>query len=99
MANELDHRIKNLFALVNGLINLSVRAQPEMQPLADTLRKRLLALNRAHGPVRSGNTLSGTGRYASLKELISVLLRPYEGVENNCIDGIKFSSTPEFLHQ
>ena len=61
VANELDHRIKNLFALVNGLISLSVRGQPEMQPFADTLTKRLMALNRAHGLVRSENTLSAPG--------------------------------------
>ena len=79
VANELDHRIKNLFALVNGLISLSVRGQPEMQPLADTLRNRLVALNRAHGLIRTGNALSAPGGFASLKELIGVLLRPYEG--------------------
>jgi len=87
VANELDHRIKNLFALVNGLISLSVRGQPEMQPFADTLTKRLMALNRAHGLVRSENTLSAPGGFTSLKELISVLLRPYGGAENNAIDG------------
>jgi two-component sensor histidine kinase len=82
VANELDHRIKNLFALVNGLISLSVRGQPEMQPLADTLRNRLVALNRAHGLIRTGNALSAPGGFASLKELIGVLLRPYEGAED-----------------
>jgi two-component sensor histidine kinase len=98
VANELDHRIKNLFALVNGLISLSVRTQPEMQPLADTLRKRLMALNRAHGLVRSGNTLSVTGGFTSLKELISVLLRPYEGAENNfAIDGDEVFIDPGIL--
>jgi len=82
VANELDHRIKNLFALVNGLISISVRGQPEMQPLADTLRNRLVALNRAHGLIRTGNALSAPGGFASLKELIGVLLRPYEGAED-----------------
>ena len=62
VANELDHRIKSLlFALVNGLISISVRGQPEMQPLADTLRNRLVALNWAHGLIRTGNALSAPG--------------------------------------
>src|SRR6476619_8475612 len=82
VANELDHRIKNLFALVNGLISLSVRGQPEMQPLADTLKNRLVALNRAHVLIRTGNALSAPGGFTSLKELIGVLLRPYEGAED-----------------
>jgi two-component sensor histidine kinase len=89
VANELDHRIKNLFALVNGLISLSVRGQPEMQPLADTLKNRLVALNRAHGLIRTGNALSAPGGFTSLKELIGVLLRPYECAENKrlVVDG------------
>ena len=53
MANELDHRIKNLFTLVNGLISLSVRGKPEMKPLADILRSRLTALHYAHGLIRT----------------------------------------------
>jgi hypothetical protein len=43
----------NLFALVNGLINLSAHGKPEMKPLADTLTSRLGALHRAHGPIRT----------------------------------------------
>ena len=62
VANELDHRIKNLFALVNGLISLSVRGKPEMKPLADTLRNRLVALHHAHGLIRTGNALSAPRR-------------------------------------
>ncbi|WP_439924436.1 sensor histidine kinase [Nitrobacter sp. JJSN] len=90
VANELDHRIKNLFALVNGLISLSVRGKPEMKPLADTLRSRLVALHHAHGLIRTGNASSGPpGGFASLKELIRTLLRPYEGAEDKhvVVDG------------
>ncbi|WP_041358397.1 sensor histidine kinase [Nitrobacter hamburgensis] len=92
VANELDHRIKNLFALVNGLISLSVRGKPEMKPLADTLRSRLVALHHAHGLVRirTGSASSGPpGGFASLKELIGTLLRPYEGAEDKhvVVDG------------
>lgn len=90
VANELDHRIKNLFALVNGLINLSARGKPEMKPLADTLTSRLGALHRAHGLIRTETASSGAGEgLTSLKELIGVLLRPYEGAEDKhvVVDG------------
>jgi two-component sensor histidine kinase len=90
VANELDHRIKNLFALVNGLISLSVRGKPEMKPLADTLRNRLVALNHAHGLIRTRNASSGApGGFISLKKLIDTLLRPYEGAEDKhfVVDG------------
>jgi two-component sensor histidine kinase len=85
VANELDHRIKNLFALVNALVSLSVRVNPEMKPLADTLRSRLGALHRAHGLIRSDGSLGAQGGLTSLNELLGVLLKPYEGAEN--IDG------------
>ncbi len=73
VAHELDHRIKNLFALVNGLVSLSAREQPEHRPLADTLRSRLDALHRAHGLIRGGSD----GRSGSLRELLQQLLAPY----------------------
>lgn len=78
VSNELEHRIKNLFALVNGLISLSVRDNPDMKPLAKTLRNRLLALQHAHGLIRTGNASPGAASLTSLKGLIGTLLRPYE---------------------
>ncbi|MGN6059396.1 MAG: sensor histidine kinase, partial [Sphingomicrobium sp.] len=90
VAHELDHRIRKLFTLVNGLIGLSVRGKPELKPLADTLRSRLRALDNAHGLIRTGNISSGgLGGFTSLKELVGTLLRPYEGVgdRNFVIDG------------
>lgn len=79
VANELDHRINNLFALVNGLVTLSVHDNPEMKPLADILRKRLVALHHAHGFIRAGNPSNRmAGGFTSLKGLIDALLRPYE---------------------
>jgi two-component sensor histidine kinase len=79
VAWELDHRIKNLFALVNGLISLSVRDSPEMFPLADALRNRLAALHQAHGLIRNENApAGGGGELTSMQVLIAILLRPYE---------------------
>jgi two-component sensor histidine kinase len=80
VAHELDHRIRNLFALVSGLISLSVRGKPEMKPLADTLRNRLVALQHAHGLIHTADVSSATpAGFTSLKELLGTLLRPYEG--------------------
>lgn len=79
IARELDHRIKNLFALVGGLINLSVRDDPEIAPVASKLRQRLAALHQAHDFIRSGDRDEGTPEHAkSLQGLVRALLRPYE---------------------
>lgn len=79
VANELEHRIKNLFALVNGLIGLSVRDNPEMAPLAATLRGRLTALHDAHDLIRGSTSHTGAASGgASLQALICRLLKPYD---------------------
>ncbi|PSJ60263.1 histidine kinase [Mesorhizobium soli] len=80
VSNELEHRIKNLFALVNGLVSLSVRDNPSMRPLAKTLRDRLVALQQAQGLIWTGSASSAAaGKLTSLRELIAVLLSPYQG--------------------
>ncbi|MND25860.1 Blue-light-activated histidine kinase 1 [compost metagenome] len=86
VSQELDHRIKNLFALVNGLVALSAREQPNHRPLAETLRARLDALHRAHGLIRAGSNQNS----ASLRGLLEQLLAPYMDGRNEriAIDGL-----------
>lgn len=80
VARELDHRIKNLFTLVNGLVSLSVRETPELSPVADRLRQRLTALHNAHQYVRVSGTLPRSSpAEEGLKGLIYAILRPYDG--------------------
>lgn len=74
IAHELDHRIKNLFALTNALVTLSVRDQPSLRPLADGLSARLTALHQAHGLIYGGADTQG----GSMHDLLRALLRPYD---------------------
>lgn len=85
VANELDHRIKNLFALVNGLVALSVREDPSLRPAAETLRSRLTALHQAHSLIRENADEQGR----SLRSLLLELLKPYRPQEPDriVIDG------------
>ncbi len=73
VSHELDHRIGNLFMLVISLISLSEREQPELQPLAESLRARLNALYQAHRLIRGGSQEKST----SLQCLLQQLLAPY----------------------
>jgi PAS domain S-box-containing protein len=69
LSRELSHRIKNIFAVINGLIGMSARQSPELRPLAAELQDRIAALGRAHEfarphseqsrPVNIASTLSG----------------------------------------
>ncbi|MBO9588326.1 PAS domain-containing protein [Devosia sp.] len=80
VAQELSHRIKNIFAVLTGIVSLSARGQPEVKPFAEQLRQRIFALGEAHDFVRPQNYLSAskTGQ-GTLSALVTRLMRPYEG--------------------
>lgn len=52
IAQELSHRIKNIFSVIAGLISFSTRHHPDIKSVADDLRGRIMALGRAHDFVR-----------------------------------------------
>lgn len=78
IAGELNHRIKNLFAVVAGLISLSARGSAAHQPFADELIERLTALSLAHDVIapRAGHAAAAS---PSLHALLHLLLKPYDG--------------------
>ena len=79
IAEELSHRIKNIFAVIGGIISLAVRSHPEAADFAKTLRGRLMALGRAHDFVRPHSRRSApTANPTSLHGLIEDLLTPYK---------------------
>jgi PAS domain S-box-containing protein len=49
---ELSHCIKNIFAVIGGLIGLSARRDSAVKPFAQDLRARVSGLGRAHECVR-----------------------------------------------
>lgn len=79
VAQELSHRIKNIFAVIAGLIGFSSRANPDFRTVADDLRERVMALGRAHDFVRphSAQSLPATSP-SSLLGLLGELFRPYQ---------------------
>ena len=74
LARELSHRIKNIFAVVSGLIAIRSRGRDEVKEFASELTQTIRALGVAHDYVRPlserrGETLSG---------LLGDLLAPYD---------------------
>lgn len=79
VAQELSHRIKNIFAVIAGLIAFSARADPAFGALADDLRARVTALGRAHDFVRPHSEKSRPRALpTSLHGLLDELFRPYQ---------------------
>lgn len=78
LSRELSHRIKNIFAVISGLIALSARQKPEHKDFARDLQHRVAALGRAHEFVRPHSEYSQPNDFPeSLHGIIREILSPY----------------------
>lgn len=78
LSRELSHRIKNIFAVITGLIGLSARQQPEHKAFAHDLQQRIAALGRAHEFVRPHSERSRPGNLPErLQGVLEEILSPY----------------------
>ena len=82
LSRELSHRIKNIFAVLAGLIGMSARRRPEHKVFAKELQERISALGRAHEFVRphSENSMPEQAP-GSLHGVFREILSPYPAVE------------------
>ena len=64
LLRETNHRLKNLFAMIDAMISLSVRSARTPQEFAQALRGRLAALLRAKELVRPGIMGTESGQRA-----------------------------------
>jgi PAS domain S-box-containing protein len=78
LTRELNHRVKNLFAIANGMVSMTARTAKDPKDMANALRGRLSALSRAHELVQpvSASELA-TGADVELARLIEAVLEPY----------------------
>jgi PAS domain S-box-containing protein len=78
VAQELSHRIKNLFSVLGSIVSLTARAHPQARGFADDLRARIGALGEAHNFVRPRSDDHGGKAHSTLKGLIAALTSAYE---------------------
>ncbi|QYU68352.1 PAS domain-containing protein [Leptolyngbya sp. 15MV] len=78
LARELSHRIKNIFAVIGGLISLRARRVSGAAELAEDLGDTIRALGRANDYVRP---LDGR-RGRRLVGLLEELMAPYRGAND-----------------
>ena len=76
IANELAHRIGNIFAVVGGMLSLSAREQPEAAQFAKSTAARIAALATAHAFIWPP-MLGGDAAPQQVSTLIGLLLLPY----------------------
>ncbi len=81
---ELAHRMKNTFAVVDGVIALSSRSAGEARTFVDALRQRLLGLGRAIAYMAPPEFTSlEVAAERSVHGLLQVLLGPYGALEGS----------------
>jgi two-component sensor histidine kinase/CHASE3 domain sensor protein len=73
LARELNHRVKNLFAVVLAIVKLSARDAPQAQEVTAAIAERIRALLKAHD-VSQGDLGQAE---VSLAMLIETTLAPY----------------------
>lgn len=78
LGRELSHRIKNIFAVIGGLIGMSARRDPDHRTFAANLQGRISALGRAHEFVRPHSERSRPlVETESLQAVCRDILSPY----------------------
>jgi PAS domain S-box-containing protein len=79
LSRELSHRIKNIFAVISGLVRMSARRIPTMRGFADELAGRIAALGAAHDLARPHSERSRPSiGDATLHNVLRELLSPYD---------------------
>lgn len=73
LANELSHRVKNLFAIILALIRMSARDDPAAKPIAEKIAERVTALLRAQELTQG----AGAQGQVDLAKLVDTVLAPY----------------------
>lgn len=74
LARELNHRVKNLFAVILSIVILSAREETDVKTLVANIRSRIYALSLAHAVSQGQSDTDDVG----LGDLISAILKPYE---------------------
>ena len=82
LSRELSHRIKNIFAVIAGLIQLSGRSHPDHKPVFAELTQRVMALGRAHNFARPHSERSQPEPPSGqLHGLLRELMSPYQSAD------------------
>ena len=98
LLREMNHRIKNLFALASGVVTLSAHSAKTAPELAEIVGNRLGALARAHALTLPEITGTGTKieRSTTLAALLRAVLSPYVAAPHEPVGGMAIAG-PEIL--
>ncbi len=80
LAREMSHRLKNLFAMTEGMIHITARGAESPEAMAVALSGRLRALATAHGLLqRRVRALGSSERTTPFRDLVGSIVAFHEG--------------------
>ena len=93
LMRELNHRVKNLFAVVIGLVSVTARWAHSPKEMAEALQGRIHALARAHELIRPAITgEAGVNTHeASFEALVREVLAPHIGTQATADTQVKLT--------
>jgi len=89
LTKEMSHRVKNLFAIAEGMVRTGLRTSTSKEDLGETLVGRFHALAGAHGLIRRSFSANPDGahpdniRVSDFSSLIRTIVRPHERPEDS----------------
>ncbi len=90
LLGELDHRVKNIPAIVSSIVSQTLKANLSAEAFAEAIAGRVAAIARAHSLLTS----RGAASEGTLRELVETELEPFRGRELR-IEGPGLVLTPK----
>jgi two-component sensor histidine kinase len=81
LINELNHRVKNILATVQGLVVSTLRSAASIADAKEVTEERIIALGRAHDVLTKEHWES-----ADLRELVLSIVQPYRAEHSSRIE-------------
>ncbi|SER70483.1 two-component system, chemotaxis family, CheB/CheR fusion protein [Tranquillimonas rosea] len=91
MLSEMNHRVKNLFSIITGMLRIAGRTAETPREVVDNVERRISALARSHDMTQRGVR----GEPITLKRALQAALEPYEGTAPVTTDGPDVALTPK----
>ena len=79
LVRELNHRVKNLFAMVSAMVGLTAGSSRDVREMAEALTGRIAALAHAHDLIRPAINPASIRDETILRDLLEKLLAPHLG--------------------
>jgi two-component system CheB/CheR fusion protein len=90
LLGELDHRVKNILAVVSAVVTQTLKTNSTPEGFADAIEGRVAAIARAHSML----TEHGGWTAVSLRDLVITELEPYRDEHNISVEGVDIALKP-----